>query len=224
GFRRITTAIAPRRRSDSSLLLRVFIAVVVIAALWLGREVFIPLTLAVLLSFLLTFPVNWLEKLKLGKVLPVGAVLLVTCAAAGGMIWVGARQLADIVEDLPGYQANIQAKLERLQNPAGSRVGRAFESIRDIGSQLSPTNAAAKRAGRPTSPAAPAPVPVQVVKRKPGIFDSFGLIGGSILHFLASAAAVVILTLFILLRRSDLRNRLFRLFGQGRINVMTTAL
>lgn len=202
-----------------------FTAVVVIAALRLGAEVFIPLTLAVLLSFLLTYPVNWLEKLKLGKVVPVGVVLLIACAAAGGMIWIGARQLADIVEQLPDYQANIQSKLDKFQNPAGSRVGKAMESLRDIGSQLSPANAAAKHAGRAASPAAaPAPVPVQVVKGKPGIFDSFGLIGGSILHFLASAAAVVILTLFILLRRGDLRNRLFRLFGQGRINVMTTAL
>lgn len=221
------------RRSDASLLLRVITAVVVVAALRLGKEVVIPFTLAVLLSFLLAYPVSWLERLKLGRVLSVAVVLIVTFAGAGGLLWVGAQQLADIVNRLPSYQENIQGKLQKVRNPAGSGFARAAANINQLAKELSPANAEVKRQNETTAakgsaatagPPAPAPVPVEIVKQEPGMVDSLGLISGSLAHFLGTCAAVVILTLFLLLRRSDLRNRIFRLFGSGRINVMTTAM
>ena len=223
----------PKRRNDSSLLLRVITAVAIIAALRLGQDVVIPLTLAVLLSFLLAYPASWLERLRLGRVLSAMIVLLVAFSAAGGMIWVGAQQLADIVIRLPEYQSNIENRLQKLRSPAGSELAKAVDTLNQIEADLSPSNAAAKQAersarstvnrrGNARGPSTP--VPVQVVKEKPGMLDSLGLIGGSVLRFVGTAAAVVILTLFILLKRGDLRNRLFRLFGQGRISVMTAAL
>ncbi len=233
-FRRAATAINPRRRSDSSTLLRVITAVVVIAALRLGAELVIPLTLAVLLSFLLAYPVSWLERLKLGRVLPVVIVLVFALSAAGGMIWIGAQQLAEIVSRLPSYQENIHNKLEKVRNPAGSGFARAAQSISQIQTELSPSNAAVKKdqnaapaaraMGAQKQPSVAAPVPVEVVKDKPNILDSLGLISGSVARFFGAVLAVTILTLFLLLRRGDLRNRLFRLFGPGRLNVMTTAM
>lgn len=230
-FRRAATAINPRRRSDSSTLLRVITAVVVIAALRLGAEVVIPLTLAVLLSFLLAYPVSWLERLKLGRVLPVVVVLVLALSAAGGMIWIGAQQLAEIVIRLPAYQQNIHNKLDRMRNPAGSGFAKAAQSINQIQTELSPSNAAVKKGQNAAQampaqkqPSVAAPVPVEVVKDKPNILDSLGLISGSVVRFFGTVLAVTILTLFLLLRRGDLRNRLFRLFGPGRLNVMTTAM
>ncbi|MBV8863817.1 MAG: AI-2E family transporter [Acidobacteriaceae bacterium] len=67
-------------------------------------------------------------------------------------------------------------------------------------------------------------MPVEVVKHRPGITESFGSLGTPLVQFLETAAAVLIFTLFMLLQRSDLRNRLFRLFGSGHLNQMTTAL
>ena len=198
----------------------------------LGKEVVIPLTLAVLLSFLLTYPVTWLERLRLGRVVSVVIVLVVAFSAAGGMIWVGTQQLAEIIAQLPAYQRNIQRKLDRVRNPAGSGFAKAAQTIQQIQTELSPSEAAAKqqdmasrarlRAGH--QPPTTAPVPVQVVKDKPGPFDALGVISGSVVRFVGTGIVVAILTLFILLRRGDLRNRLFRLFGQRRINVMTTTM
>ncbi len=208
-------------------------AVAVIAGLRFGKEVVIPLTLAVLLSFLLAHPVSWLERLKLGRVLSVAVVLLLTFAGAGAMIWIGAQQLADIAIRLPSYQQNIEAKLQKVRNPAGSGLARALASLQQIQTEFSkehtapnnPQNAeTSNKAAVRNQAVAPSPVPVQVVKQQPGVFDSLGPISISVASFLATAAAVAIFTLFILLRRSDLRNRMFRLFGQGRINVMTTTL
>jgi CheY-like chemotaxis protein len=56
------------------------------------------------------------------------------------------------------------------------------------------------------------------------LLGDLGSVGASIGRVLLTGAAVVILTLFMLLNRSSLRNRLFRLFGKGRLIVMTTAL
>jgi predicted PurR-regulated permease PerM len=210
----------------------VITAFVVIAGLRLGKELVIPLTLAVLLSFLLTYPVTWLERLRLGRVVSVVIVLVIAFSAAGGMIWVGTHQLAEIVAQLPGYQRNIQRKLERLRNPAGSGFAKVAQSIEQIQTALSPSEAAAKQQNEISrartrvthQPPTVAPVPVQVVKDKPGPLDTLGVISGSVVRFVGTAIVVAILTLFILLRRGDLRNRLFRLFGQRRINVMTTAM
>lgn len=207
-------------------------AVVVIAGLHFGAEVVIPFALAVLLSFLLSYPVSWLERLKLGRIFSVVIVLLVAFSAGGAMIWVGTQQLADIVSRLPEYQENIQRKLEAIRNPAGSELAKVAEAVREVTTELSPGTAATAKANRTpvvtrkrgAPPPPQQPVPVQIVKEQPSMLDSLGLIGSSLARVLATAAAVLILTLFMLLKRNDLRNRLFRLFGRGRINLMTTAL
>ncbi len=145
----------------------------------------------------------------------------------------GTQQLSDIVIRLPQYQENIRRKIDAVRNPTGSGLARAAASIQQISTALAPTSMApekqkqARSSRKKRHPAAtepPTPVPVQVVQQQPSVLDSLGVIGGSVVHFFATAMAVVILTLFMLVKRSDLRNRLFRLFGKGRINVMTTAL
>lgn len=208
-------------------------AIAAIAGLYFGREILIPFVLAVLISFLLTPLVSGLERLKLGRPISVALTLIVAFSAGGAVIWVGTGQLSDIVIRLPQYQDNIRRKIDAIRNPAGSGLAQAAQSIQQISTALAPSSIAAQKSGAPSAPArkrnpaateTPTPVPVQVVKQQPSVLDSLGVIGGSVVHFFATAAAVVILTLFMLVKRSDLRNRLFRLFGKGRLNVMTTAL
>ncbi len=228
-FREAHTVIQ-KRGSDSSRSLPVITVVTVIAGLYFGREVLIPFVLAVLLAFLLTPPVIWLERVKLGRPLSVALVLVVAFCTAGGILWMGTQQLSDIVVRLPQYQTNIRRKIDAIRNPGGSGFAKAAESLKQITIALAPSSTAAQKQakhgnkGKATPNEPPTPVPVQVVPQQPGVLESFGLIGTSVAHVLGDVLAVVILTLFILVRRSDLRNRLFRLFGQGRINVVTTAM
>ena len=63
-----------------------------------------------------------------------------------------------------------------------------------------------------------------MVSPQPSILQALGLISTSTVHTLLQAGAVVILTLFILIRRSDLRARLFRLLGPRQMNTMTAAI
>lgn len=221
--------IASKRNSNSSPLLVVISSVVIIAALYFGKEVLVPFALAALFSFLLAPPVNWLEKLKIGRAAAVVIVMLVAFSGIGAMAWVGVSQLADIAIRLPQYEQNIRRKLEVVRNPSNSNLAKAAASINQVTSELSPSNVAAEKqklseANSPRRRNTPTPVPVQIVEPPRTIFDSLGVISASAAHYILTAGAVIILTLFMLMRRGSLRNKLFRLLGQGHLLLVTTAL
>ena len=218
-----------KRTSEPVSILTLVSGIGVIAALYFGREVAIPFTLAALLSFLLAPSVTWLEKAKVVRPAAVLIVLVIVFSAAGELIWVGVEQVSGMLLQLPDYQKNIQSRFERLSHPAGPATARAFSSLNALISELSSDNAVTHgsspvvsrpRGGR----GEPSPMPVKIVKEQPGVLQSLGLASTSIVHFLASAGAVVILSTFMLMRRTDLRDRFLRLFGRRRISVMTTAM
>jgi predicted PurR-regulated permease PerM len=224
-----------KRGSETWPLLPLLTIAIAIATLYLGQELLIPFFLAVLISFLLARPVSWLEKLKLGRTLSVLIVMAVAFSGAGAMLWVGAVQLSSIVSELPHYQENIARKLEAIRNPAGSSLAKALASIHLLTTELSPSSSAAEkqktvaqqaptRKRNPREPQPTAPMPVEVVPHETSTFDSLGLFSTSLIHFFGGVSAVVVLTLFMLINRGDLRNRLVRLLGQGHLVAVTTAL
>ena len=94
--------------SDALLLLTIF--VVIVAAFYFARDVMMPITLAVLLSFVLAPLVNLLRR---GYLPRVPAVLLSVILALGvilalaGLIGV---QIANLAGNLPKYQYTIETK------------------------------------------------------------------------------------------------------------------
>ncbi|MDQ2776608.1 MAG: AI-2E family transporter, partial [Acidobacteriota bacterium] len=215
-----------------SHLLAVITAVVVIAALYFGKDLLIPFALALLLTFLLSPPVTWLEKLRLGHAFSVFIVLVVALGIAGGVIWLGFQQLTGIAQSLPNYQANMIRKLQAVRNPAGTGILGVAQSLDQLKTELNANrldaenkgNLDAKGNSHAGKPRKVAPVPVEIVRPDSGILSSLGLFGTSVAHYLAIFGAVVVLTLFLLLNRGHLRNRVLRLFGQGHLVLMTTAL
>src|SRR3954451_11747512 len=65
--------IAPPQTPSASGLSTLGVGVVVVAALYLGREVFVPLVLATLLSFVLAPLANLFRRLRIGRVASVAA-------------------------------------------------------------------------------------------------------------------------------------------------------
>jgi predicted PurR-regulated permease PerM/CheY-like chemotaxis protein len=190
----------------------------------------------VLVSFLLSYPITWVERLKIGHAASVVLVMLVTFSIGGIMIWIAGSQLTQIVIRLPEYQQNIRTKLDRIQHLGGesggnSAIAKAAHSLTELADEFSASNQVVEQEKAGVAPRKQTvpnrgnqPIPVRIVKQPPGMFGALGSYGASIGRFLATAVAVVILTLFMLLHRNALRNRLFRLFGRGRINVMTAAM
>lgn len=206
----------PTRRSDSTYLLRVISGIAIVAGLYFGKDLLVPFALALLLSFLLSTPVNWLQRVGLNKVVAVSLVLTAAIAIALTFAWLGSEQLTGIVSSLPQYRANMVRKLERIRNPAGSRVADLFKSI-DTMKSVAETPAV------PSGQQQQTPVPVHVVDGAAS-FPFIGPLGSWALSLFVAGFAAVVLTLFLLLNREHLRNRVLRLTGQGRLLAMTTAL
>jgi predicted PurR-regulated permease PerM len=221
---------ATQDRSPSTQLLAVITAVVVITGLYFGKDLVIPFALALLLSFLLSAPVCWLERLRLGRPVAVLVVLATALLLAGGLVWVGLQQLSGMAEHLPQYRAHIGRKLEKLRSPSGPGLMSMAQSLTQLTGELA-THDWPEESQDSSAPAvhnqqkqAVLPVPVRIVKPETGLLSSLGLVSASLLHYLGLAGAVTILTLFMLLNRGHLRNRFFRLLGQGHLVLMTTAM
>ena len=187
----------------------------VVAALYLGQRIFVPLALAVLLTLVLGPVVSWLERRGLRRfpaVLSVACLAFVLIGLAG---WAVAAQVAGLLDDLPRHKANVRAKLGAA--PGVGQAGPARDASRIPGRgrdrPASRTSRAGRRAGRPGGAGEAVPVRPAPAGRRAGRS------GRS-----PPSLAVVLLVITLLLYREDTRNRLIRLAGRGRLTVTTRAL
>jgi predicted PurR-regulated permease PerM len=205
------------------------ILVTVVAVLYLAREILIPLAFAITLAFVLTPAVGWLQKLNLGRFPSVLLVMVVSIAAAGGIGLVIFNELLEVVNDLPKYQQNIHNKIEAMHTPGKSALGRAAASVKELGKELSsappPAGPPTPSQGRRITPNQPGrPVPVQIVAEPANELDNMRELARPVVAPLGILGVVLIFSVFLLTEQDDLRNRLFRLAGLNRLNVMTQAL
>jgi predicted PurR-regulated permease PerM len=202
----------------------------VVVALYFGRDVFVPLALAMLLSFALAPPVRWLRRLHISR-LP-AVLLVVTLAFAFILAFsaVVAWQVADLAERLPSYQRNIETKIEALREapPGGRLFQRASDMLRDIGRRIEAGDEQAQPAaadpGSPTSPQDQEPIPVELHQPDPTAMQLVRTIVGPLVAPLATAGIVIVFVIFMLLKREDLRDRLIRLAGPRDLSRTTQAI
>jgi len=205
-------------------LLAVVVSVAAVTALYLGREVLIPITLAVLLSFVLAPVAALLRRLWLGRML---SVLLAALLALGAVVLVGAligTQLAGLAADAPRYAATVERKIESVREVT---LGRFSALLNDAGRGFGgPGGAAAPE--RPASPSTTSegPRPVLVEIRQPDAtpIELIQRILTPAVSPLTTAGIVFVVAIFILLQREDLRDRLIRLAGATDLHRTTTAL
>ena len=202
----------------------------VIAALYFARDFLIPLALAALLTFLLSPLVTRIERWlgRIAAVLFVVAMIFATTGAAG---WVLTRQLVDLATKLPDYKVNIQTKLRSIRVPTGGAFTRFSKTVEELKKDLpgaeTSTPAAAKPETSVTLPPKPAPAAASVQVVETSKVNLMGLVQhliAPLLGPLGTAALVLLLVIFMLLRREDLRRRLIRLIGKGRISAATHAM
>ncbi len=129
----------------------VIIAAAVAAALYFGREVLVPIALAVLLSFVLAPVVMTLSRLRIGKVASVLATVIVAFGLLGGLGAIIGRQLSVLAENLPQYQVVIEKKLATLGSSDFGRgvVEKAADAIEGLDTKLAKPSAPAPAASRP---------------------------------------------------------------------------
>ena len=173
-----------------------------IAALYFAREILIPLAFAFVLTFVLSPVVALLQRARIGRAASVAVTVLLTMAAAGGLAWIIVVQLVDVAKELPRYQQNIHAKMGMLRIPTEGPLGLAANSLREMGHELS----------GPAAPGPPGlPLPVHIVPPQADGLEYLRDMVHPVLRPLALTGLVLIFTVFMLIKRFDLRHRLFHL-------------
>src|SRR5688572_448683 len=186
--------------------------VLIVVILYWAQAVLVPIALAVLLTFVLTPPVSWLERWigRYAAVLTVVMLVLVVCGLAG---WGLARQLDHLAEDLPRYRVNILAKIADVRGAGqGGSVQKLQDTIDDIKTDLGKSDGAPGTASRP----------VVITTEQLAGYSPFAWLG-PVVGPLGTAGLVLAMVIFMLLERRDLRDRLIGLFGHGRLTVTTKA-
>jgi predicted PurR-regulated permease PerM len=240
GFDRGANAISRNKRgwlSNEPLL----VLGLVLLTLYFARDLFIPFAMALTLNFLLAPAVMQLERLRLRRLPAVILVVLLAFSFIGVVGWVVARQLLDVASDLPDYRQNIDDKLASIHAPTSGPFGNALTGIKILSQELSGTPAPQplpppveleksrnSRRVRETERQKPEanPNPAQVVVVQPPVSTRAYAqqLLKPVIKPLGMLGMVVIFTIYMLIKREDLRNRVLLLAGMGRLNVMTQAL
>jgi predicted PurR-regulated permease PerM len=193
----------------------VVIGALTIVALHLAAAIFIPFTLAALFCFLLSPPVNYLERRGLGRVPSVIVITALAAALVLGLSLLVGRQVSGLIAELPGYTPNIKVKVRSLREAGLWHGAGRFETMyEEIASELN-------------TPPPPPPAGTQRVvvssPSLPWIADALSLVP-PLFGVFAQTALTLVLVIFMLLKREDLRNRFIRLTGPGHLTVTTRAV
>jgi predicted PurR-regulated permease PerM len=191
-----------------------------LAILYFARGILVPLAFALILAFLLTPVVTLLGRIRISRVPAVIITVLIAVATVGLAGYLIVTQLVDVANQLPQYRENIHRKIDALEMPQSGPFAQAARSLKGIGDELARTPIPVTT----PQPVSSRPLPVRVVEPEVSPLTSFWNFAKPSLAPLAQTTIVVIFTIFILIEKEDLRNRLLRLAGTGQLNMMTEAM
>ncbi len=205
----------------ATVALGTIMLIAVVAILFFVREILIPVSLAVLLSFVLAPAVSFLQHWHLPRAAAAIVSVLAAVAIMLGLGTVLVGGVRDLAKDLPRYEGVLRQKIQVLRGlTAGSAsMDQAASMIEDLGKELKGGDRAR------TAPAASndKPVPV-VVKEEGGPLAMLTTFVSPLLNPLATTGVVVVFVIFILLQKEDLRDRLIRLTGTRDLGRTTAAI
>lgn len=201
-----------------------------VAALYFARDILIPITLALIFSFLVAPLVRLLQRLHINQAIAVMVSVVVPLCVVVTIAGVVGSQVAELAQSLPQYQETIDAKVASIQAFANGRVGqflgRAGQVIERVtsGQTPSPPTAAPPQAA-PAHGAhtvvPPAPVVVVPSETRGPPIQLVGHFLSVLLGPVETAAIVFILSIFMLIERETVRDRFIKLTG-ARDSVRTT--
>ena len=199
-----------RRVSKAAVFLT---AVIFVAALYFAKEVFIPLALSILLTFLLTPVVLRLQGWGVQKVLAVVFTIFIALSTTICLTVITASQLYSFARELPQYKGNLRQKIQSIRGPAGLGLEKTTETVKELGEELSGDQ----------SSTAPTATKVEIVEPPPNAIQLLRGAIGPLARPFGTAAVVIVFVIFMLLHREDMRDRVIRLIGVRRLNVTVQA-
>lgn len=211
--------------SGSAITTVLFVALIA-TALFVAREVLIPIALAVLLSFVLSPVVRLLESWHLPRSLSVVTVVAIAFGVIFALGSLLVSQVNQLATDLPSYRTTLSDKIRSVRGIAGSSgtLERASEVLQDLSKEIEAPKPGASVGSSRLPSLTSKPIPVEVRQPEASALQTFVALITPLVHPLAMTGIVVIFVIFILLQREDLRNRLIRLAGAHDLQKTTLAI
>jgi len=214
-------------QQSGTTLINLAVAALIIAGLYLGREIFVPLALAVLLSVVLAPFVVWMQSWGIPRTISVLVVVFIGFSIIFSLGGLMVSQASRLAEDLPKYQQTLRDKIESLRGIAGGSgtLDRASKVLTDLKTELQNSESSRPRnAGDPLRQPTDKPITVEVKQPDPGALTTLVAIITPLLSPLTTTGIVIIFVVFMLMQRQDLRNRFVKLAGSQDIQRTTAAL
>ena len=220
-----------------------FGVVLIVTVTYLAKPVLVPISLAVLLTFILTPLVTMVERRVRGRVPAVLIVVLTTLLVTASIGWVVGLQVGKLARELPDHGTDIKRKIDGLRSHGGifsalSKMGAEISgrgepaTTRPVTPGKPPTavdalaGTTAAVAGSPVKSVLP-PVPTTQPNPPAAVANAGGepqsaagkLVdyAATAVEYLADAGLVLILVIYLLIRREDMRNRMIGLLGDTRL-------
>ena len=200
-------------RPTATVLLTV---IVVVTVLRLAQDLFIPLALAVLLTFVLAPIVTRLQRWHINRLIGVIVSLALALALIVGVGDVIFGQFTDLAHQLPQYELHLREHITHLRGFLRGGITDSLDAMDRLTYQIERLN--------PTTGLPAGVQKVEIVQPRASLFEIARDVVGPLLKPLAWALAVTVLVAFMLLRLPDLRERLIRLLGSRNLQATTAAL
>jgi predicted PurR-regulated permease PerM len=189
---------------------------VVVAVLRLAQDLFVPLAIAILLTFLLAPIVLRLQRWHINRVIAVIVSIALALGLIGVVVAVIFGQLSDLAHQLPQYELQLRQHITHLRGFMRGGITDSLNGLDRLTGQI-----------ESLSPLARVPVyvqKVQIVQAPASLFELMRELIGPLMKPLGWGLAVMVLVAFMLLRLPDLRERIIRLLGPRNLHATTSAL
>ncbi len=194
---------------------------VVLALLFWLQTVLVPIALAILLTFMLSPLVSLLQGARFPRSVAVMMVVVVAFSLIVAIGWLLSRQLTSLVDTFPQYEKNFNSKLAAFQPESGGFIDKLQRIVGRISRQIDRQAALREPPGQRNK----APLPVKIVENgSPFELPALWSAVGPVLEPIAMTGLSIVLVIFMLLRREDLRDRVISIVGHGRLTLTTKAL
>jgi predicted PurR-regulated permease PerM len=205
----------------------------IVAALYLGRGIAIPIAIAILISFSLGPPVSWLRRHHFGRLPAILAVALPVLLALVAFAYVVTTEVGRLVDNIPAYQTNIETKINGVTDalPSHAMLDRGTAFLRKLRAHGQPATVLAPAqhgtkshdAAQPNANAGK-PLAVEIQTSDPTPVDIAQTILGPLVEPVSDAALVLLFVVFFLAEKENLRDRIISLAGAKDLHRTTMAM
>lgn len=210
-------AMEPSGNRSTTVFFRLGMVMLILTALYLGREILVPLALASLLAFMLSPLVGLLTRCRLPRSVSVVMVTVVIFSALAWVMWLLGREVHHLAGELPKHQTNIQQRAAALQQFG---EGGVLSRLRSLVANVSTGSKEADVSSEPP----PEPPQERGGSAGDALTRAVNFMVSTLAAALGTAGLVVLFVIFMLLRQEDLAQRVIRLVGYSRLTLTSKAL